>query len=224
MYNKQLLYAGDIMMDIISFIRSIRTQHNLDKKDELRLFIEPKEIDSKIAPTSLYLCMIESLIMKLGNISEIEYDIHTLLKDNNHFEHINIDGFNIYIELPSIDKNIQEKSIDIEIARLEKQILSLNGKLLNEEFLNKAPKEIIEKEKEKLDYLTNKIESLKSLNLYRKCGLIYYELINRLGIEMIQNFIEYEEYSEITPDSINNLHRKIYTSQYELSNNELWEN
>lgn len=202
--NNELIIAGDTMRDIVSFIRSVRTQYNLDKKIPVRLFIDTRE--SKITSSLLYLCNIDSIIKKLANISSIYYDINTLLEDNYYFEHVNISGLNIYIELSTIDKNTQEKSIDDEIERLIKQYERLKSKLSNSDFINKAPREIVDKETEKMDYTKSRIDSLKSLNLYRKCGVIYYNLIDRFGYEMIGHFLDYD----ITPENIIELNKRIY--------------
>ena len=202
--NNELIFAGDIMKDIITFIRSVRTQYNLDKRISLRLFIDTRE--SRITPSLLYLSNIDSVIKKLCNISSIDYDIYNLLESNHYFEHINISGFNIYIELIAINKDTQEKSIDNEIERLIKQYEKLQSKLSNIEFINKAPSEIIEKETHKMDFTKSKIDSLKSINLYRKCGITYYNLIDRFGHDMIGHFLNYD----ITPENIIELNKRIY--------------
>lgn len=48
-----------------------------------------------------------------------------------------------------IDIEVERKRLTKEINRLEKQIESINAKLLNKDFINKAPKEVIEKERQK---------------------------------------------------------------------------
>jgi len=49
-----------------------------------------------------------------------------------------------------IDVNVERNRLTKEIDRLESQVNSIKSKLLNRDFLNNAPKAIVEREKNKL--------------------------------------------------------------------------
>ncbi|MCW8827740.1 MAG: valine--tRNA ligase, partial [Gammaproteobacteria bacterium] len=60
-----------------------------------------------------------------------------------------------------IDKDAELARLDKEIDRLEKEVKRLEGKLGNEKFVNKAPAEVVDKEKTKLTETKSSLDSLK---------------------------------------------------------------
>lgn len=69
-----------------------------------------------------------------------------------------------------IDKNAELARLDKEIGKLEKNLQGINGKLNNEKFVQNAPAELVEQEKERqrsaqaaMDALKEKMESIKAL-------------------------------------------------------------
>ncbi|ALO45828.1 valine--tRNA ligase [Pseudohongiella spirulinae] len=69
-----------------------------------------------------------------------------------------------------IDKNAELARLDKEIGKLEKNLQGINGKLNNEKFVQNAPTELVEQEKERqrsaqaaLAALTEKVQSIKAL-------------------------------------------------------------
>ena len=65
--------------------------------------------------------------------------------------------------------------VDLERTRLQREIDRLNGalngvrqKLTNADFINKAPKDVVEREREKLQSMTMTLEKLqKNLDMFR---------------------------------------------------------
>lgn len=72
-----------------------------------------------------------------------------------------VGGMEIYL-LGAVDSEKEKVRLNKEIANLEKIIKALSGKLANKEFIDKAPKEIVKKEKEKLASWQAELKSLKS--------------------------------------------------------------
>ena len=69
-----------------------------------------------------------------------------------------------------IDSQAEIERLNKEIAKLDKEIIRSEGKLSNEKFVSKAPKEVIDKENERLAQakkgvllLSEKLQELKSL-------------------------------------------------------------
>lgn len=210
MYDKAFLKGGDISQDIISFIRDTRTKYQLKK--ELNLYID---LIDDFKPLDIILCRYESVIVKMGNLNKVEYALHTLLENGSYFNAKNISGYNVYIELPGIEVDINH---DDEISRLTKQRESINSKLSNSGFLAKAPIDIVEGEKNKLDYIDNKIQSLINIKLLLLNGIEYYELIYRLGYNWVsykieELRIENTDIPEYTKDWFDYVYSKNITSE-----------
>jgi len=78
-----------------------------------------------------------------------------------------VDGTEIYIPLEGIiDLDAERKRLEKEIARLQGLIDGIERKLTNESFVAKAPKEVVEKEREKQKNITMNREKIKE-NLAR---------------------------------------------------------
>jgi valyl-tRNA synthetase len=61
-----------------------------------------------------------------------------------------------------IDLKVEQARLEKEIARMEKQLETLNTKLQSQDFLRKAPEEVIEHEKKKKTDFENNLKKLKS--------------------------------------------------------------
>ena len=74
-----------------------------------------------------------------------------------------IKDLEIFVPLKGlIDIDVEKARLEKEINRLEKLIDSIEKKLMNKDFLNKAPKEIIEREKLKSQDFKTNLEKLKN--------------------------------------------------------------
>ena len=69
-----------------------------------------------------------------------------------------------------IDKNAELARLQKEIGKIEKNLQGINGKLSNEKFVNNAPAELVEQERERqraaqsaLDALQQKLEAIQAL-------------------------------------------------------------
>jgi valyl-tRNA synthetase len=59
-----------------------------------------------------------------------------------------------------IDKNAEIARLEKEITRIEKDLPRIEGKLNNPKFIDKAPQEVIAKEKDKLATLKSSLHNL----------------------------------------------------------------
>ena len=66
----------------------------------------------------------------------------------------------IYL-LGAVDSDKEKIRLEKEIANLEKVIKANEGKLANKEFVNKAPEEVVEKEREKLKGWQAELKKIK---------------------------------------------------------------
>ena len=168
-YEKLIINCGETAFSIISFIKNTRNKYNIPFKDKLILHIDmlSKELEMR----DIQVCRWEGNISKsnMGNLSKIEYDLYELFKNDIFFDYINIDGYNVYLELPTIEKKLQLNLYINEIKRLEGQKIKYQNKLSNKNFVLKAQTHIVEAEQKKLTDTENKIQSLKSI-IYSFCN------------------------------------------------------
>ena len=127
-----ILNCGEIAKSIVSFIRDTRNKYNIPK-DKLALYIDmwSKEIEIM----DFKLIEWEEIISKfnMGNLWKIEYDLYEIFENSIFFESININGYNIFLSLPIIQKKERINDLTNEINRLEIQkIKYLNKLLMNE--------------------------------------------------------------------------------------------
>ena len=73
------------------------------------------------------------------------------------------EGMEIFIPLKGVIQfDEEEKRLEKELAKLRKEWTQIDRKLTNEDFLQKAPADVVEKEKEKIRSLGKKTEKLES--------------------------------------------------------------
>ena len=142
-------------MDIIKGIRNLRVEMNVKPSQKIDLIIAPS-VDIKVLDT------IMPYIIKMANIGSVSY-----IKDKQEIsEKVSViisDFGDILIPLGNLVDN--EK----EIARLTKDLEDTNSeieratKMLNNQgFIARAPKQLVDKEKEKLANYTQLAEKIKS--------------------------------------------------------------
>jgi valyl-tRNA synthetase len=148
-YDAKLISDFENTMEIISGIRTIRKEKNIPFKDS----IEFKAINNE--QSSAYF---DSVITKLGNISQMEYISEKItgalsfrVKSNEYF--IPVTGA----------VNIEE-----EIAKLTEELnytkgflRSVQGKLSNEKFVGGAPEKVLEMERKKESDALSKIATIE---------------------------------------------------------------
>lgn len=136
-YDEKLIADFDFATEVISGIRTIRKDKNISFKDTIEL---------KIVNNEKATAFFDSVIAKLGNVSNLEYVAEKVdgalsyrVKSNEYF--IPITG--------NID-------IDAEIAKLTEELnytkgflKSVQGKLSNEKFVAGAPEQVIANERKK---------------------------------------------------------------------------
>jgi valyl-tRNA synthetase len=222
-----ILNCGEIIKSIISFIRDTRNKYNIPK-DKLVLYIDIWSKDLEII--DIQLIKLQGIISKfnMGNLNKIEYSLYELFENDIYFESTNINGYNIYLALPTIQKEAQMNDFTNEISRLESQKIKYQNKLSDEKFTLKAPKDIVDAERKKLTDAESRIQNLKANMLIFTCGKEYYDLVIKLGDnEKINWNIQYQReqgsvneqyeqkwFDEIYKPQINNyeiktLHSKI---------------
>jgi len=154
--NKDAENKMEKIMSIIKAIRNIKSDMNIpyNKKIDLYLNVHEKDLLKLIEENTHYIeTMIKTKSLEAGEgINKPEYSATAVLE-----------GIEIFIPLKGII-NISE-----EIARLEKKLNKITNelnvifkKINNEDFLSKAPEDIVKKERDKADDLRSIKERLEN--------------------------------------------------------------
>ena len=147
--DESLLEDFTLVQDVISGIRKVRKEKQIAFKNEIELKIINNEKASEVY---------NSLIMKMGNISEIQVIDEQLdgaasfrVKSNEYF--IPLAG--------AIDTEAELEKLQTELKRAQGFLKGVEKKLGNERFVNNAPDQVVALEKKKQADAVAKIETLQ---------------------------------------------------------------
>jgi len=145
-----------LIMDVIKAVRNIRAEMNIPpgKKAELMLVAPTKENQVLLELGSPY-------IRHLAGCSQLEILAELKEKPQQAASAV-LEGVEVYVPLRGL------LDLEKEIARIAKEIVQteqeeerLRGKLNNPGFVNKAPAEVVAKEREKLDAVVSRKAALQ---------------------------------------------------------------
>lgn len=143
------------LQEVIGAIRNIRGEMNIPPHKKAQIIIK--------GTTDSYMSVIQKnqgYILSLAGVEKIE--LKSTFRKPRFAASAVIRDLEIYVPLEGlIDIDVEKNRLQKEIERLEKQLVGLNKKLANSDFLNKAPENVIDREKQKkIDWETN-LEKLK---------------------------------------------------------------
>ncbi|MEG0771409.1 MAG: valine--tRNA ligase, partial [Clostridia bacterium] len=158
-YSKEIEIDMERVMGAIRNIRAIRTQMNVLPSKKTKLFIETshRKLFNDVAP----------FFEKLAFASETSISESFLIKNAVT---VICDGAKIFIPLEElVDVKEEIARLTLEVAKFDSEILRIEKKLSNEGFISKAPANVIDEEKAKLEkYTQMKNDSVTALNKYNK--------------------------------------------------------
>lgn len=150
----------DYLKEIVNAIRNIRGEANVSPAKKIEVIFkivndEEKEILEHNA----------KILDKLANVEK--YEFNTEIPALVGFKLV--ETTEIYVPLADlIDKEKEIAKLEKDIQKTQKELDRVLGKLSNEKFLSKAPKEVIDKENGIKEELENKIAKFKeSIKLYQ---------------------------------------------------------
>jgi valyl-tRNA synthetase len=141
------------LFGVIGEIRKLRSELNINPAQKIKVNIKPKNKEFKDLLTSnidyIYaLAKLESL--QLEEPSDKKGYIKTIKDDNELYVYL-LDVIDLDLEIKRVSGDIAKTKIDIEKS---------SKKISNPQFIEKAPKEIIEKEAQKLDQANKALQVL----------------------------------------------------------------
>ena len=149
------------VIDVILGIRSIKGELNISPSKRLDVYVKPlsKDVEKNISENLDY-------IINIAKLNKIEID-SVIDRKKGSAIHINA-GFEIYIPLIGLfDVESEQDRMNKELSKIDETLKALDKKLFNEDFLNRAPEAVVQKEKSRYaELITRKKkinENLKNL-------------------------------------------------------------
>ena len=153
----------DYLKEVITAIRNIRGEVNVPPSKKIEIIFKTKDNSEKVILEEN-----SKILDKLSNVEKYAVDNDKEIPKLTGFRlAVNTEIFVPLAGLIDTEKEIAKLMKDIEKTDIElKRVL---GKLSNEKFLSKAPKDVVEKENSIKEELENKLNKLKeNIELYKK--------------------------------------------------------
>jgi valyl-tRNA synthetase len=135
-----------ILIELIRAIRNIRAEYNVEPARRIAAYIVAGEHHDKLVRH-------QEILIALARLDQDQLYLAPELaeKPEQVVAQVMSGGIEIYLPLAGlIDLESERKRAKEELAQLEKRISASQGKLNNAGFVQKAPLEVVEKEREKL--------------------------------------------------------------------------
>ena len=154
---KDALTEIELLKTMISGIRNIRAELGIHPGKELEVVFFPhSDLASRVISEHKNEIMALARVSNMETISQVE----DKPKGAASFIHEQVE---IFVPLEGVVDIAQElKKLEKERAKAEKELKKIEAKLSNENFLKKAPKDIVNKEREKRENLLARLSKLDS--------------------------------------------------------------
>ncbi|MGA0241924.1 MAG: valine--tRNA ligase [Candidatus Marinamargulisbacteria bacterium] len=153
--NVQRLDQFSTTFNIIREIRHLIKAANVSPKKNLCVYLSHP--DTAIQDNMTHMI---PLIKKLTKITECVIHSVAPVLDQAHSQSV-ASTIEIQLILPDIDVNAERNRLTHQLTTLQKQQLSLNKKLSNPTFLEKAPVEVVQKVQGTFDTLSSEIQTIE---------------------------------------------------------------
>jgi valyl-tRNA synthetase len=155
MINAEIEKEFAVLKDIITALRTIRSENNIPPDKKGRSIIVPSSEETG--------AMLRRHIVDINmfcKLNETKIDVGAARP--KFCGQAVVQGNQIYLELEGlIDKQVERDRVDKEIAKTEKLAQGTKARLESPSFSGKAPPEVVQKEKDKYQGLLENLEKLK---------------------------------------------------------------
>jgi valyl-tRNA synthetase len=146
----------DLITGIITGIRNVRGEMNIPPSVNLDVIIQSQD-DAKRETVEHY----QDIIINLARLKTLLVS-HLGERPKASATSI-VNGASIFVSLEGIiDFSRETNRLEKEIDKLTKELSTVSNKLKNEDFLNKAPEDVVAKVKAKQGFLFEKLQKLQS--------------------------------------------------------------
>jgi len=146
-----------ILMDVVGSIRSVRGEMNISPAKKLEVILKTKNSNKKDIINAQM-----NWIIQLAGLEKFEFWEKENKPENSALTVV--DDIEIFILMGNLaDAEEERNRLEKDINKLQKEYDFIEKKLSNSDFVNKAPEEIVKKNKEKHKDLKEKISKLQQL-------------------------------------------------------------
>ncbi len=142
------------VMDAVTGVRNIRGEMNINPGAKLTVLIKPEtpEIVATLKKHSAYLT-------ELAKVEELTIDADAAKPEAS--ASTVLEEMEVFVPLAGLmDFGEEKKRVEKELKKIEKDLIVLDKKLSNQDFVKKAPPQVIEKDREKRQVLSEKQSKL----------------------------------------------------------------
>ncbi|MBI2258735.1 MAG: valine--tRNA ligase [Flavobacteriia bacterium] len=161
-FDKQKIIDFTIFTDCLTHIRNIRKEQQIAQK---------VKIDLHILAKSTSITYLDSLLIKMGNLTSLNYTSEKISKANGFIVQ-SIEYFIPFNE--NIDIESEKIKLETELEYVKGFLASVQKKLQNEKFVSTAPQNVVDMERKKESDSLIKIQILNE-----KISLIIKESVNK---------------------------------------------
>ncbi len=149
--DEQSEKSFEMIRELIVGVRSIRSEYNVDQKKMIPILVKTSDQ-----------AFIESQIEVIQRLAKVDSVTFGELEAGKKAASSIIGDTVVFVEMTGlVDEEKEQKRITQEIEETKKYLASLEQKLSNEEFVNKAPEKVVNTMKENRDQALKTLKSLE---------------------------------------------------------------
>jgi valyl-tRNA synthetase len=149
--------AFGTLQEMVSGIRNIRSEMNIPHSAEITALVNVSDAESYLARQ---LREHSEYFQKLANVAELTVD--SGIRKPEASAAVVVGGSDVYVPLQGvIDLEVERERLKDEISEKEEFLGSVERQLSNEQFLTKAPEEVVEKERKKKKDAKTELKKLR---------------------------------------------------------------
>lgn len=152
-YKREIIGEAEEKFELVSKGRSLRSEYNIEPSAKLNFYIKPHKED--------FLKKDSVSIARLLGASNLTVD--KKFKPNTPMPSSVANAGTIYMSLKGIDVAKERQRLEKELQEIEKEIDVVSKKLKNKQFIARAPKEVVEKERGKKGEFLGKRKKIAEL-------------------------------------------------------------
>lgn len=154
--NQEAETHMQLLIDIVSNIRNIRAEWNIKTSEKVDAFLITSE--ANITP------ILKNNQTTLESLAKVHAHINTEPDTQSNVATAIIENIKCIVPLGDIiDIEEEKKKLTAQLASQKKALIGLSKRLSNESFLQKAPQDVIAKEKQRMEQLKSKNKELENV-------------------------------------------------------------
>lgn len=157
--DKNLIFDDEellmqMIFDVISGIRKLRTEAHVEPSRKIHAIITGQKKSCNVIESQ------KDIIQRMAGLEKL--DIFPSNKKISDALSLFVGDVEIYLPLKNmLDLEKEKKRLNDESAKISEYIKGLKSKLLNKNFIQRAPKDIVKKEKEKLETALSHLKKIE---------------------------------------------------------------